>query len=186
MNTLGSQAAEITRITLVINDIADQTNLLALNAAIEAARAGEAGRGFAVVADEVRKLAEKTQEATKQVNTSITSIVNGIACASTGAEKTLELMNAATNFSQQSGLALESIHTMIQNTANNIGTMADAAQGQKTTVSHMGDGIDVINTITTTTVEAMNVAENAVQELKSTVHRLNDVIAKMNENPSKK
>ncbi len=179
MNTLGTQAAEITRITLVINDIADQTNLLALNAAIEAARAGEAGRGFAVVADEVRKLAEKTQEATKQVNTSITAIVNGIAYASEGAEKTLQLMNAATDYSQQSGKALESIHSMIQSTADNIGIMDNAAQEQTHTVSTMSEGIDVINTITSSTVEAMNVADNAVRELDATVQRLNEIIVNM-------
>ncbi len=182
MSILGTQAAEITRITLVINDIADQTNLLALNAAIEAARAGEAGRGFAVVADEVRKLAEKTQEATKQVNTSITTIVEGIAGASNGANKTLELMNVATDYSQQSGKALETIHNMIQNTANNIDIMANAADEQKVTVTHMGEGIDIINTITQKTVDAMDVAEKAVKELEATVQKLNDVIANMNQN----
>ncbi len=182
MSNLGSQAAKITHITSVITDIADQTNLLALNAAIEAARAGEAGRGFSVVADEVRKLAEKTQDATKQVNSSISSIVDGITHATQGADKTLELMTKATDFSQQSGLALERIQNMIQTTAQNITLMADAAHEQTNTVTSMTEGVDVINSITQNTVDAMNVAEKAVKDLDETVHKLNAVIVQMNKN----
>ncbi len=78
LENLTAHAAEVRNILNIIQDIADQTNLLALNAAIEAARAGEAGRGFAVVADEVRKLAEKTQKSLTDINATVTTIVQGV------------------------------------------------------------------------------------------------------------
>ncbi len=179
MTSLGTQASEITRIISVIDEIADQTNLLALNAAIEAARAGEAGRGFAVVADEVRKLAEKTQEATRHVNEGINQIVEGINLGADEVSKTLELMSTATTFSQQSGEALNRIHGMIHNTADNISSMASAAHEQTATVESMAAGVGIINSITTSTVDAMNVADNAVQELDESVQKLNGIIANM-------
>ncbi len=179
MTALKNQTTEITNIISVIDEIADQTNLLALNAAIEAARAGDAGRGFAVVADEVRKLAEKTQEATKHVNTSINSIIQDISNTTEGTNKTLNLMETATDFSKQSGDALHKIHAMIQDTAKNISIMAEEAKGQINTVENMSDGVGIINSISTNTVDSMSVATNAVKELDTTVQRLNEIIDRM-------
>ena len=101
MDTLSGQAEGIGQIMGVISDIADQTNLLALNAAIEAARAGEAGRGFAVVADEVRKLAEKTMAATHEVGQVISGIQEGTRKSASGVDLSINTIQEADVYKRQ-------------------------------------------------------------------------------------
>jgi methyl-accepting chemotaxis protein len=111
IRTLGERSTQIGEIINVINDIADQTNLLALNAAIEAARAGEQGRGFAVVADEVRKLAERTANSTSEIGNMISAIQSDV-------EKSVTLMNDVTKKVEAgvdlSGRAGESLHVIVK------------------------------------------------------------------------
>ena len=118
MAQLGENARAITQIMGVISDIADQTNLLALNAAIEAARAGEAGRGFAVVADEVRKLAEKTMASTNEVGNAINAIRNSTEKSFKQVDVAAESIARATDLSNRSGQALEQIVSMAEQSAD--------------------------------------------------------------------
>jgi methyl-accepting chemotaxis protein len=165
MGGLGRQAEDIGRILTVISDIADQTNLLALNAAIEAARAGEAGRGFAVVADEVRKLAEKTMAATKEVGEAISTIQHSTQQNVANVDRSVQLIENATSLTTQSGEALKSILAMVDSTSDQVRSIATAAEEQSAASEEINRSIEDVNRITAETSRSMLEASHAVAGL---------------------
>lgn len=172
MTQLGSQAKDIGAVLGVISDIADQTNLLALNAAIEAARAGEAGKGFAVVADEVRKLAENTMKATQEVESVITSIQGHANNSIDTAQHTMTLVAEATSLANESGNALSEIVTLANEAASQIATIATAAEEQSATSEHMTKSMEDINDLVKSVTTEMQDSATSVTNLSHLAQRL--------------
>ena len=179
MVQLNEHAQDITRIMNVISDIADQTNLLALNAAIEAARAGEAGRGFAVVADEVRKLAEKTMASTNDVGNAIKAIQESTAKSMTGVDQAVERIGEATELAGQSGAALEEIVATVEATADQVNAIATASEEQSAASEEINQSIVQVNDMSRQTAEAMTEAAKAVSDLAAQTQSLTDLIQEL-------
>jgi len=172
MAQLDEQAKAIGNIMTVISDIADQTNLLALNAAIEAARAGEAGRGFAVVADEVRKLAEKTMHATQEVGSSIQSIQRVAANNVSAMKAAVKDLEHATSLANTSGTTLSQIVSGTEESAGQIQSIATAAEEQSAASEEITHAIEEINSIAMDTAASVEEATDALQELSGQTEQL--------------
>jgi methyl-accepting chemotaxis protein len=144
IQSLGERSHQIGEIVGVINDIADQTNLLALNAAIEAARAGEQGRGFAVVADEVRKLAERTAHATAEISTMIKAIQNEVGKAVGAMSEATGKVDSGVRLSNEAGQALHNIVKSVDDLQLMVQQIASAADEMSATSDQISKDIESI------------------------------------------
>jgi methyl-accepting chemotaxis protein len=176
IESLGSRSDQIGAIVGTIEDIADQTNLLALNAAIEAARAGEQGRGFAVVADEVRALAERTTRATREIGEMIKAIQKETKIAVTSMEEGVAEVAKGTEDAARSGEALQGILRQISEVTQQINHIATAAEEQTATTSEISSNILGITDVFAKTAHIAQETSNEADKLNKLSDELRNTV----------
>ncbi len=174
---LGESSQEIGDIVSLINDIADQTNILSLNAAIQASMAGDAGRGFAVVADEVQRLAERSSAATKQIEALVKTIQSDTNEAVISMEHTTAEVVRGARLAQDAGVALEEIENVSMNLADLIQNISNAARQQSSSAGHISNTMNVIQEITSQTSAGTNATAKSIGNLAEMANQLRNSVA---------
>ncbi len=183
---LGSSSEQIGEIVLVINDIADQTNLLALNAAIEAARAGEQGRGFAVVADEVRKLAERTTQATKQIGDMIRTIQVETRDAVEAMKRGTSEVDEGITLADKAGEALQRIVAGTQGLKDMINQIAAASEEQSSTSEQISKNVEAISSVSAESAQGISQIARSADDLNRLAENLRNLVSEFKIDASEK
>ncbi len=174
---LGESSQEIGEIVELISDITEQTNILALNAAIQAASAGEAGRGFTVVAEEVQRLAERSSEATKQISAIVKTIQTDTHSAVAAMEKSTEGVVEGARLSDAAGQALTEIETVTTNLAQLIQSISTATEAQTETATQVTKNMQEIQEITTLTTDGTKQTTESILQLTALADDLRKSVA---------
>lgn len=176
MTSLGDRSKQIGDIVSVIKDIADQTNLLALNAAIEAARAGEQGRGFAVVADEVRKLAERTTKATSEISSMIGAIQGEVQKAVVSMDEGAKRVEIGVEYSSSAGDALKDIVSSVDNLQSMVQQIASATEEMSTVSEQISGDIETIANVSRETSTGSEQISESSSDLARLATKLSDLV----------
>jgi len=175
---LGARSDQIGAIVSTIEDIADQTNLLALNAAIEAARAGEQGRGFAVVADEVRALAERTAKATREIGEMIKGIQTQTKLAVGVMEAGVREVETSSAEAERSGTALKEILEQVDQVTGQVNQIATAAEEQSAATGEIAGNVQQVNEVLQQSAELLRSSSAMAGSMKERSEALNRVISR--------
>lgn len=176
LHQLDSRANDINSIVEVIKDIADQTNLLALNAAIEAARAGEQGRGFAVVADEVRQLSERTAKATIEIGSMINTIQNDTSGATDTMQLAVGQVDSCVQYADEANQSLNGFRTEITSVTEGMEEIAESVKEQAFAAEHLSSNVATLSSSANENRLSTQDAQQGVEELKRRATALRDVV----------